>query len=105
MFKELVVDSPEKLLWFQRDLDRVKRWVQVNLIKFSRSKCKAYTWIRKIPKISIIWMMTGLTEEQGLQVDEKLDKNQQCALAALNANHMLDCIRREAVSRFSSLLL
>jgi len=35
-----VVDTPAGCAAFQRDLDRLESWVQRNLIKFSKSKCR-----------------------------------------------------------------
>ena len=37
-----VVDVPEGWDSIQRDLERLKQWVQVNLLRFNKSNCKVF---------------------------------------------------------------
>ena len=45
---------------FQRDLNRLERWAQVNLMRFNTAKCKVCTWARGTPGIYTDWKEQSL---------------------------------------------
>ena len=88
----------------QRDFDRLKRWAQVNLMRFNMAKCKVLHLGRRNPRH--LYRLEGAVLEScsakkdlGVLMDDKLNMNQHCALAAWKANDILGSIMRGVASR------
>ncbi|GAB0187403.1 cAMP-dependent protein kinase inhibitor alpha [Grus japonensis] len=78
----------------QRDLDRLERWAHVNLMKFSKAKCKVLRVGQGIPKhnyrLGGEWIDSSPEEKDlGVLVDDKLNMT----------NHILGHIKRSVTSR------
>ena len=99
-----VADTPEGHAANQRDLDRLWKWADRNLLKFNKGKCKVLHLGRNNPRdqymLGATQMESGLTEKDlGILVDTKLNTSQLCALAARVSNSILGCIRGSAAGR------
>ncbi|GAB0179881.1 mitochondrial enolase superfamily member 1 [Grus japonensis] len=104
-----VADMPEGCAAIQRDLSRLEKWADRNLMKFNKRKCKVLHLGRNNPihqgMLRATQMENCLAENDlGFLVDTKLNMSQQCALAAKKANGILGYIRQSRLREMILLL-
>jgi len=105
-----VVDTLEGYAAIERDLDRLESWVQRNLMKFNKGKCKVLHFGRNNPmhqyRLGVDLLQSRSVERDlGVLVDDKLTMSQQCALVAKEANGILRCIKKSVASWSREVLL
>ncbi|PKU43821.1 pol- hypothetical protein [Limosa lapponica baueri] len=104
------VDSLEGQEALQRDLDTMEHWAIINGMEFIKNK---YWTLRLGQKntgykyeLGEEWLESSPAERDlGVLVDGKLNRSQQCALAAKRANRILACIKHTIANRSKEVVI
>jgi len=85
----------------KRDLDKPKRSIRVNLMRFNRTKCKVLHLYQGDPRCvyGLGEKLFEISLEEKVLVDVKLNISRQCVLVAWKASVILNSIRRGVASR------
>ncbi|KAK4811082.1 hypothetical protein QYF61_016368 [Mycteria americana] len=80
-------DTPEDCAASQRDLDRLEKWADRNLMQFNQGKCQVLHLGRNNPMhqymLGAAWLESSFAEKDlGVLVGTRLNMSQQCALVA-----------------------
>ncbi|KAK4819570.1 hypothetical protein QYF61_007081 [Mycteria americana] len=99
-----VADMPEGHAAIQRDLGRLEKWADRNLMQFNKGENRSPALEEEQPHApghARVWQLeSGLAEKDlGVLVDTRLTVRKQCALAAKKADGILGYIRRSVASR------
>jgi len=98
------VDTPEGYAAIKRDLDKLERWTERNLVEFNKGKCRVLHLERNNPthqyRLEVdLLESSSLERDLGVLADDKLTMSQQCALVAKKASGFLGCIKKNVASR------
>lgn len=93
-----------KTATIERDLNRLEKWANSNLMKFNKGQCKVLHLVKIKPthqyNPEATWLESSFTGEAPLVlVGNKLTMSQKCAPEAKKANSTLACLRMSAASR------
>ncbi|KAK4826588.1 hypothetical protein QYF61_010350 [Mycteria americana] len=104
-----LTDMPEGHAAIQRDLGRLEKWADRDLMQFNK-KCKVLQLGTNNPRHQYMLGATQLESSfaekaLGVLVGTKLNVSHQCALVAKKANGVLGCIRRSVASISREMIL
>ncbi|GAB0208170.1 mitochondrial enolase superfamily member 1 [Grus japonensis] len=107
---EGAVDSLEGQEALQRNLDRLEHWAIISGMKFNKSKCQilhlGWSNTRHKYRLGEEWLESSPAERDlGVLADSRLNRSQQCALAAKRANHILGCIKHSITSQSKEVMI
>ena len=94
-----VVQLSQQKEAIQRDLDKLKKWAQENLMRFNKAKCKALHLGQGNPRLWEEFLEISPSEALVILVDNKLEMSWQHAVSAWKASSILGCIKRRVTSR------
>ncbi|XP_009472643.1 PREDICTED: protein FAM189A2 [Nipponia nippon] len=102
-----MADTPNVAI--QRDLDRMEKWAERNLMKLNKGKYKVLSVQGNDPRYRYtlgnnLLESSSAEKNLGILVDNKLTMRQQSALVAKKANGVLGCIRQRLASRLREIL-
>ena len=91
------VDTSDGRPILQRDLDRLEEWVHKNCMQLNKSKFKVLHMVQNNQKTQYgqrsVWLGSSLVDtDLRVLADNKLNMDQQCAIAATKAKRILGCI-------------
>ena len=96
-------DTPEGCAASQRDLNRLERWEESNLMKSNTGKCRILHLGKNNPRHQYrlgadLPESSSAQKGLGVLVDNKLTVSQQRALVAKKDNAILGCTRKSVAS-------
>ncbi|GAB0183018.1 mitochondrial enolase superfamily member 1 [Grus japonensis] len=105
-----VADTPEGCTAIQQDSDRLESWVERNLMKFNKGKCRVLHLGRNNLmhqyRLGVDLLGRSAAEKDlGVLVNNKLSMSQQCALVAKKANGILGYTKKRVASRSREVIL
>ena len=94
----------------QMELDRLEKWGNVNLMRFSKAKCKVLHLCQGNPRYrnrlaEVFIESRPADKDLGVLTDEMLNISQLCTLAAQKASCILDCIKRRVARKAREVIL
>jgi len=98
-----VANAPEGHAAIQKDLKRLEKWADKNLMKFNKGMCKVlHLWQNKSTRTCYGPAKKNFTKKD---LDTKLNVRHQCALATKQANDILGCTRRSVAAGWGEMIL
>ncbi|KAK4824376.1 hypothetical protein QYF61_014036 [Mycteria americana] len=104
-----VANMPAGHAAIQRDLDRLEKWDDRNLMKLNKEKCEVLHLGRNNPMhqymLGATQLESSLAEKNlGVLVDTRLNMSQQCTLVEKKVNGRLGCIGLTIASRLREVI-
>ncbi|GAB0181729.1 mitochondrial enolase superfamily member 1 [Grus japonensis] len=94
-----MTDTPEGCAAIQRDLNRLEKWINRNLMKFNKGESKILQLGRNNPMhkytLGDDCLESSFVEKKlGVLLDNKVTLSQQCSLVAKKADSLLGCCQQ-----------
>ena len=97
-------DTPDGCATIQKDLNRMEKWTNRNLVKFNKGKYQVLHLGRNNPRHQ--YRLGNRSPERDLGVlMKKLTMRQQCTPAAKQADSLQGCVRQSTASRLREVTL